>query len=47
MYRYANTISERDFENMRSMTAFGRATVAGEGYELTVELRSSTTAIWI
>ena len=25
---------------MRSMTAFGRATVAGEGYELTVELRS-------
>jgi len=27
-------------QNMRSMTAFGRATVAGEGYELTVELRS-------
>ena len=27
-------------KNMRSMTAFGRATVAGEGYELTVELRS-------
>ncbi len=25
---------------MRSMTAFGRAAVAGEGYELTVELRS-------
>ena len=25
---------------MRSMTAFGRARVAGEGYELTVELRS-------
>ncbi|MBR2353723.1 MAG: hypothetical protein IKA76_04380, partial [Clostridia bacterium] len=25
---------------MRSMTAFGRATVVGEGYELTVELRS-------
>ena len=25
---------------MRSMTAFGRATVTGEGYELTVELRS-------
>ncbi len=25
---------------MRSMTAFGRATVAGEGYEVTVELRS-------
>ena len=25
---------------MRSMTAFGRATVIGEGYELTVELRS-------
>ena len=25
---------------MRSMSAFGRATVAGEGYELTVELRS-------
>ena len=25
---------------MRSMTAFGRAQVAGEGYELTVELRS-------
>ena len=25
---------------MRSMTAFGRATVQGEGYELTVELRS-------
>ena len=40
MYRYANTISERNAENMRSMTAFGRATVAGEGYELTVELRS-------
>ena len=40
MYRYANTNSERNAENMRSMTAFGRATVAGEGYELTVELRS-------
>lgn len=40
MYRYANIISERNVENMRSMTAFGRATVAGEGYELTVELRS-------
>ena len=25
---------------MRSMTAFGRAQIAGEGYELTVELRS-------
>ena len=25
---------------MRSMTAFGRAQVAGEGYEVTVELRS-------
>ena len=26
--------------SMKSMTAFGRASTAGEGYEVTVELRS-------
>ena len=39
-YRYVNINFRKEHRNMRSMTAFGRAQVAGEGYELTVELRS-------
>ena len=36
MYRYAKNISRKEYGYMRSMTAFGRAQFAGEGYELTV-----------